>query len=132
MKQVITLLLALFLTNSAFSTDYSQAITAGDFVYVSAQLPLDSSGKIVHGDMVTLTNLVISNLQHQLRIKGLTLAQVIKTEVYLTDVRDFDLMDSTYATWFNFTYPPARDVIVAKNLLNNSPIQISCIAYKLR
>lgn len=135
MKKFLTFMLAMFLTNSAFSAtpDYSESVTAGNFVYVSAQLPIDPlTGQIVQGDMITLTNLLIDHIQHQLHIKGLTLRQVIKTEVYLTDVRDFPLMDSAYGARFHFSFPPARDVVVAANLLNNSPIQISCIAYALR
>lgn len=141
MKRILFLISAVVFTNVAFtnhhnihqSADYSEAVTAGDYLYVSAQFPIDpNTGKIVEGDMITLTNLVIDNIQHQLHVKGFTLNKVIKTEVYLTDVRNFQLMDSAYAARFNFQYPPARDIIITPHLLNNSPIQISCIAYKNR
>ena len=133
MKKVLVLMMSLFLTNNAFSatSDYSEVVQAGKFLYISSQLPMDpTTGQIVQGDMITLTNLVIDHIQSQLQLKGFKLSQVIKTEVYLTDVRDFQLMDSAYRTRFNFISPPTRDIVVAANLLNNSPIQISCVAYK--
>ncbi|MBS0605295.1 MAG: RidA family protein [Verrucomicrobia bacterium] len=136
MKRFKFLLAALLLTGSAVSVSastYSEAVNAGDFLYISGQFPIDpSTGKIVEGDMGTLTNVVLDHIQHLLHVNGLTMKQVVKTEVYLTDVRDFNAMDSAYATRFNFPFPPARDVVVVSNLLNNATIEISCIAYKLR
>ncbi len=135
MKKSLFLLSALLFSGSAFCSGptYSQVVTAGDFAYVSAQLPIDpTTGKIVQGDITTLTNLVIDHIQHELHVKGFTLKQVIKTEVSLYDIRDYDQMDAAYGLRFNFTYPPARDVIQAANLPSNASIQISCIAYRLR
>lgn len=110
---------------------YSEAITAGNFLYVSGQLPIDpTTGQLAQGDIPTLTNLVIDSIQHWLRVKGFTMKDVIKTEVYLRDMRNYAEMDSAYGARFNFQYPPARDVIEASDLLYNSPIEISCIAYK--
>ena len=58
--------------------------------------------------------------------------QIVKTEVYLTDIRNFESMDSAYGERFPFQFPPARDVIEVSKLLNNSPISISCIADRSR
>jgi len=108
-------------------------VTAGDFVYVSAQSPVDPmTGEMVEGDIETLTNIVIDRLQHELLIKGVALSKVIKTEVFLKDIRDYEGMDAAYGARFNFQFPPARDVIEVSNLLNNARIEISCIAYKKR
>lgn len=113
--------------------DYSDAVTAGDFVYVSGQVPIDpTTGQIMSGTIDVLTNVVIDQIQHLLRVKGCTMGQIVKTQVYLGDIRDFNGMDAAYAERFNFAYPPARDVIQAGGLLNNAPVEISCIAYKLR
>jgi 2-iminobutanoate/2-iminopropanoate deaminase len=108
----------------------SEAVTAGDFLYVSGQYPIDpTTGKLVVADMQTLTNLVLDNIQHQLHLKGYNMQQVIKTEVYLTDIRNYQAMDAAYSLRFDVKYPPARDVIQVSNLLYTSPIVISCIAY---
>ena len=135
MKRYFALMAALLLVGGASSvtaSTYSNAVTAGDYLYVSAQLPVDESGSVIVGDMQTLTNYVLDQVQHLLRVKGFDMQQVVKTEVYLTDMRNYDAMDSTYGSRFNFRYPPARDVVVASGLPYNSPIQISCIAYKHR
>lgn len=136
MKRFMMMMGAFLLTGQAHlmaTSSYSNAVTAGDFLYVSGQFPIDpSTGQISTGDMQTLTNLALDQVQHWLRQKGLTMSQVIKTEVYLTDIRDYDAMDAAYAERFNFQYPPARDVIAVSSLLNNSRIEISCVAYKNR
>lgn len=115
------------------NANYSSAVTAGDFIYVSAQLPVDPlTGMLIEGDIETLTNQVIDNIEHLLKIKGVTLKQVIKTEVYLKDIRDYQAMDSAYGERFNFQYPPARDVVGGVHLPFNARIEISCVAYKKR
>lgn len=136
MIRSVFFLFALIASISCFSTQtasYSAAVTAGDFVYVSAQLPVDPiTGHLIDGDIQTLTNQVINNIQHLLKVKGSSLKQVIKTEVYLTDIRDYQAMDAAYAKWFNFQYPPARDVAAVSDLPYNARIEISCIAYTKR
>lgn len=135
MKRFFGLMASVFLTTQAFVTaaTYSEAVTAGDFLYISSQLPVDpATGQIVQGDMETLTNVVIDHIQHLLHQKGLKMNQVVKTEVYLTDIRNYAGMDSAYGQRFHFQYPPARDVIEVSELLYNAPIAISCIAYKNR
>ena len=118
---------------SANTSTYSEAVNAGDVLYISAQLPLDpSTGQIVHGDMETLTNLVIDHIQHLLHLNGMKMNQVVKTQVYLQDIRNYQAMDNAYHSRFCFQYPPARDVVEVSNLLYNAPIEISCIAYRNR
>lgn len=85
---------------------------------------------MIDGDIQTLTNQVIDNMQHLLKIKGSSLKQVIKTEVYLTDIRDYQAMDAAYAKRFNFQ--SARDVSAVSDLPYNARIEISCIAYTKR
>ena len=103
----------------------------GGFVYISAQAPIDPiTGEMVEGDIHALTDLVIDHLQQQLKLRGYKLKQVVKTEVYLKDIRDFEGMNAAYGARFNFQHPPARDVIEVPNLLNNARIEISCIARK--
>jgi 2-iminobutanoate/2-iminopropanoate deaminase len=134
-KRILSLFSACILISGACDVEanQSEAVTAGEYLYVSGQYPIDpTTGKLVLADMETLTNLVIDNLQHQLHVKGFVMKEVIKTEVYLTDIRNYEAMDNAYGLRFNVQYPPARDVIQVSNLLYTSPIVISCIAYKGR
>ena len=136
MIRILCFFSALFLMNCSFcraSSNYSSIITAGDFIYVSGQVPIDPvTGKMMEGDIETLTNQVIENIEQLLFSKGVTLNKVVKTQVFLKDIRDYEAMDSAYGQWFNFQFPPARDVVAASDLLYNARIEISCIAYKKR
>jgi 2-iminobutanoate/2-iminopropanoate deaminase len=110
---------------------YSQAIAAGEFVFVSGQLPIDlSSGKLIEGDIEAMTNQVIDHIAAILRSAGLTLGSVVKTEVYLKNLGDFAAMNSAYALRFAGANPPARLTMQAAKLPMDAPIEISCIAYR--
>jgi 2-iminobutanoate/2-iminopropanoate deaminase len=113
------------------AVSYSQSVKAGRYLFVSGQLPIDpQTGTIVEGDIAPLTNLVLDNLQQVLQSQGYAMSHVSKTVVYLRDIRDYDQMDAAYAARFPFSIPPARDVVVAENLLSNARIEIECIAFK--
>lgn len=130
---MLFVLSALCLTNAGFcaTENYSNAKKAGNFLYVSAQFPIDpSTGKMVDGKIGELTDIALDHVQHILHTKGYKMQDVVKTEVYLSDIRDFEGMDAAYGDRFPYQFPPARDIIVSKQMLNNSKIQISCIAYK--
>lgn len=136
MKRILFFVSSILFAGNCFGSspqNYSGAVTAGDFVYISGQVPIDPiTGQMMNTNMETMTNVVIDYLQHLLHVKGCTLHQVVKTEVYLSDIRDYDAMNLAYGQRFNFQFPPARDVIQVGNLLNNAPVEISCIAYKKR
>lgn len=117
--------------NATPNATYSNAVTAGDYLYVSAQVPVDpNTGVMIQGDVEELMNQAMSNLYHVVLLKGFTMKQVVKTTVYLTDIRDYDTMNATYANWFPYQYPPARDVMAVSNLPFNARLQVSCVAYK--
>jgi 2-iminobutanoate/2-iminopropanoate deaminase len=110
---------------------YSQAKVAGDLLFVSGQLPLDpNTGKMMEGDIASLTNLSMNYVKYYVLQKGFKMRNIVKTVVYLRDIRDYSQMDAAYALWFPFFEPPARDVIVVSDLPDNSRIQINCIASK--
>lgn len=110
---------------------YSQAILAGDFLFVSGQLPLDpATGKLVEGDIGAMTHRVIDNLAAILEAAGFSLEHVVKTEVFLQDLADFQAMNRAYAERFSFDPAPARQAIQAAKLPLNARIEISCIAYR--
>lgn len=110
---------------------YSQATIAGDFVFVSGQLPIDlSTQKLIDGDIETMTNLVIDHLNAILMAAGLSLANVVKTDVFLKNLSDFQAMNRAYSNRFHFSIPPARVTTQAAQLPMDSCIEISCIAYR--
>jgi 2-iminobutanoate/2-iminopropanoate deaminase len=108
---------------------YSQAIAAGPFVFVSGQIPLDSQGRIVQGDIVIQTVQVITNLKAILAASGLTLKEVVRTTVYLADLADFAEMNRAYAEFFPQS-PPARTTIQAAGLPRGVSVEIDAIALK--
>ena len=110
---------------------YSQAIAAGDFLFVSGQLPIDpKTGELIEGDIEAMTHQVIDNLAAILNAAGMTLSDVVKTEVFLKDMSDFQAMNRAYGKRFFEEPAPARQAIEAAKLPRNARIEISCIAYR--
>jgi 2-iminobutanoate/2-iminopropanoate deaminase len=80
---------------------YSPAIRANGFVFVSGQGPLDpKTGEVFRGDIGEQTRLVLENIRAILAAAGSSLHEVVKTNVYLTDIADFAAMNEVYATFF--------------------------------
>ena len=95
---------------------YSQAIRAGDFLFVSGQIPLDpATGSLVDGGIVEQTRRVFENLSAILTAAGSSFGQVVKTNVYLSDMAEFAAMNEVYATYFS-SPAPARATIQAARL----------------
>ncbi|MCH9631857.1 MAG: 2-iminobutanoate/2-iminopropanoate deaminase [Chlamydiae bacterium] len=109
---------------------YSQAIKYGDLLFVSGQIPLDpASMKIVDGNVSEQAQLVLSHLKAILEDSGLTMANVIKTEVFLANMDDFKAVNDVYATFFNEDDPkPARQAFEVARLPLDAKLEISCIA----
>src|SRR5579862_1777933 len=92
---------------------YSQAVVSNGFAFVSGQIPLDpATGKIVDGDIAAQTERVLENLKAVLGACGASLAKVVKTTVYVTDMREFAKMNEVYARHFPEN-PPARATVEA-------------------
>jgi 2-iminobutanoate/2-iminopropanoate deaminase len=107
---------------------YSQAVRAGDLVFVSGQLPLDSSGTLVgSGDIEAQTQAVLHNIETILHEAGMSLDDVVKTTVFLTDLDDFLGMNHVYAATFKPPYP-ARSTVEIGRLPNGMLLEIECIA----
>ncbi len=110
---------------------YSQAIQAGDFLYVSGVLPIDpSTGKVVEGTIETLLNRIIDNMEALLKAAGMTLDHVVKTDVFMKDLNDFQAMNKEYAKRFHGPVPPARTTVQVAKLPLDVRLEIACIAYK--
>lgn len=109
---------------------YSQAVAVQNLIFVSGQLPLDpETGKIVQGEIGVLTKRVIQNLEAILLAAGSDLSKVVRTDVFLKDLKkDFTAMNEEYALHFGNAVPPARQTVQVSGLPLDSPIEISCIA----
>ncbi len=108
---------------------YSQALSAAPFVFISGQIALDAQGNLVKGDIVVQTCQVIANLKAILAAAGLTLKDVVKTTVYLTDLADFQEMNRAYGEFFP-AHPPARSTLQVAGLPRGAAIEIEAIAAK--
>ncbi len=114
---------------------YSQGIVATfqphqRMIFVSGMLPIHpESGKLIEGDIQQLTKRVMQNLEAILKAEGSSLAHVVRTDVFLKDLkRDFALMNEEYSRWFSDGVPPARQTIQVADLPLGAAIEISCIA----
>lgn len=107
---------------------YSQAVRAGDWLFLSGQVPLDpSTGNLIDGDIGAQTRRVFANLGAVLAAGGLSFADVVRTTVFLADIGDFAAMNAVYAEWFSEPYPARATVQVAR-LPKDARIEIDMIA----
>lgn len=111
---------------------YSQAIEANGMVFVSGQLPIDpATGAFDGEDIATLTRRSLLNIQNILEAAGLSMANVVKTTVMLSDMGDFAKMNEVYATFFSSAAPaPARSAFAVKTLPKGAKVEIECIAIR--
>ena len=109
---------------------YSHAIDAGDLVFLSGQTPIDAAtGKLVEGDIAAQTMQCFKNLFNVLKAAKLTPDNVVKVNVYLTDMNDFAAMNEVYKTQFKEPYP-ARTTIGVAALPLDAIIEMEMIARK--
>ena len=109
---------------------YSQAVEAAGTVYVSGQLPINpATGQFAEGGIKELTAQSLNNIKNILAEAGLTMANVVKTSVFLADMNDFADMNEVYAQFFEAPFP-ARSAVAVKTLPKNARIEIECIAVK--
>lgn len=109
---------------------FSQAIRAGDYIFVSGQLPVDpQNGQLIRDDITQAVHQIFDNLEAILRAENLTLQDVVRAEVFLKDLSDFAAMNQVYAERMD-GHKPARQTIQVAKLPLDAPVEISCIAYK--
>jgi 2-iminobutanoate/2-iminopropanoate deaminase len=107
---------------------YSQAIRAGDFVFVSGQIAIDpATGQFVPGSVAEQTERVLKNLAAVLSAAGSSLDKVVKTTVFLADMKEFNEMNEVYATFFSEA-PPARATVAAAGLPRDARVEIEAVA----
>jgi 2-iminobutanoate/2-iminopropanoate deaminase len=108
---------------------YSQAIRAGEFLFVSGQIPLNpATGELVGGSIADQTHRVFANLRAILAAAGTSFDHVVKATVYLADMSEFAAMNEVYATYFG-TPAPARATIQAARLPRDVRVEIDLIAH---
>jgi reactive intermediate/imine deaminase len=107
---------------------FSPAVRAGDFIYVSGQVPADANGEIVTGGIEAQTRQVMENLTAVLALAGATFDDVCKSTVWLQDARDFGAFNRIYMSYFK-NGKPARSTTEAR-LMVDAKVEIDMVAYK--
>ena len=109
---------------------YSQAIEAGNTIYVSGQLPIDpATGAFAGEDIAAQTRQSLTNIKAILAEAGADMSNVVKTTVLLANMADFAAMNAVYAEFFTAPFP-ARAAFQAAALPKNALVEIECVAVK--
>lgn len=107
---------------------YSQAIEVNGMVFASGQIPLDpATGNVVEGGIKEQTRQALTNASAIMEAAGLSLANVVKTTVFMADMGDFAAMNEVYSTFFSEPFP-ARSAVAVKALPKGVLVEVECIA----
>ena len=108
---------------------YSQAILSNNVLYVSGQIPLEpGSMKLIEGSLEDETTRVMENLKAVLEAAKMTFENVVKTSIFLSDMRNFNAINKIYGTYFKEATAPARETVEVANLPKFVRVEISMIA----
>ncbi len=106
---------------------YSQAVVAGNLLFVSGQIPLEpESGELVGGDIENQTRRVLDNLKAIIQAAGADMDRVVKTTIFLADMNDFTAVNGVYAEYFKATLP-ARATVQVAGLPKGVPVEIEAV-----
>lgn len=105
---------------------FAKAVRAGDFIYVSGQVP-SLDGEIITGEIIAQTEQVMANIISVLELAGCGLEHVVKVNVWLDDARDFSSFNSVFEKYF-LDNPPARST-VRSSLMVDAKVEMDVIAY---
>lgn len=109
---------------------YSQAVQAGNILFVSGQIPVDpATGAFAGEDITTQTRQSLTNVKNILEAAGYTTADVVKTTVLLANMGDFAAMNAVYAEFFSAPFP-ARAAFAVKDLPKGALVEIEAVACK--
>ena len=110
---------------------YSQAIRAGNTVFLAGQIPIDPQTKQLMKDasIEDQTRLVLNNLKAVLEADGLSMDHIVSTTVYMKDLNEFGKMNEVYGTFFK-TAPPARATVEVARLPRDVKVEIGAIAFR--
>jgi 2-iminobutanoate/2-iminopropanoate deaminase len=108
---------------------YSQAVKAGNFLFISGQIPIDpSNGELISGDIETETHRVMKNLEAILKAADCDLSSVVKSTLFIKNMADFAKINSVYASYFTSEFP-ARETVEVAALPRSVNVEISVIAF---
>ncbi len=109
---------------------YSQAVRAGEMLFISGQLPFDAEGKLVEGDARQQTAATLENIQHILQAAGADLDNLVQVTVYVSDIEFWPEVNATYEEFLrDVPIPPARAVVPVKELHYGASVEIQAVAY---
>ena len=107
---------------------YSQAVKANGMIFASGQIPIDpATGQVIEGSIAEQTERVLNNLKAVLEAAGSSLERVVKTTVFLADLKDFGEMNEAYGRFFA-EVPPARSTVEVSRLPRDARVEIDAIA----
>src|SRR3989338_1667567 len=107
---------------------YSQAIAAGNFIFTSGQIPLDANNELVKGNIQIQAEQVFRNIEAIITKAGLKLSDVVKVNVFMSDLNDFNEMNKVYEKYFK--HRPARSTVEVRRLPKDVKIEEDAIAFK--
>lgn len=109
---------------------YSQAVLAGNTLYVSGQIALDSeTGELINENITEETHAVMKNLEAVLRAADFSFSEVVKCTIFIKSMDEFGTINEAYSKYFKVN-PPARETVEVSKLPKNVNVEISCIAVK--
>lgn len=109
---------------------YSQAVKAGNTLYVSGQIPLDAeTGELINENITEETHAVMKNLEAVLRAARYGFEDVVKCTIFIKDMGQFATINDAYGQYFK-SNPPARETVEVSRLPKDVNVEISCIAVK--
>lgn len=106
----------------------SRAIRAGDFVFLTGQIPMQDGAVMTEGDITAQTRVVLDEIKATLALAECELSDVVKAMVWLRDRADFPGFNAVYAEYFP-TYPPARSAVISE-LLVDVRVEVEVVAYR--
>lgn len=106
---------------------YSQAVIAGGMLYASGQIPLDpTTGKVVGADMAAQTKQALENMKSVVEAAGSTMSNVVKVTIYITDMKQFAVVNEVYGTYFSAPFP-ARACVQVSELPKGVDVEMDAI-----
>ena len=109
---------------------YSQAVQAGNMLFISGQIAIDpSTEQVINGTVEDEAKRVMQNIEELLSAAGYTFENVIKTSIFLSDMKHFAAVNEIYGSYFNSDVP-ARETVAVLGLPKNVNVEISVTAYK--
>jgi 2-iminobutanoate/2-iminopropanoate deaminase len=110
---------------------YNQAILVKDMLYISGQIAINpETGELENQDLRKETHRVMKNLQAVLKAAGMSLQNMVKTSIFISDMHNFNSINEVYATYFDEATAPARETVEVANLPKFVNVEISGIAIK--